>query len=117
VTNVTILIPTYIVSTTFFGVLASESRQAIDWFAREVSVIDDVSADGTRNLLDARSDLYTKLIKRSKNRGKGAAGVSGLGSVGRDFVDSRGEWQSLLRRIRQLSRPRWLWKYLTMRFA
>ena len=63
VTNVTILIPAYNESATIIELLESVSRQKVDGFELEVLVIDDGSTDGTRDLLDARPDLYTKRLE------------------------------------------------------
>jgi hypothetical protein len=73
VINVTIRIPAYNESATIIELLESVSRQKVDGFKLEILVIDDGSTDGTRDLLDARPKLYTKLIKRPQNGGKGAA--------------------------------------------
>ena len=55
-------------------------------FGLEVLVIDDGSADRTVELLDARPDLYTRLIKRPRNGGKGAAVLDGLIEATGDYI-------------------------------
>ena len=84
--NITILIPAYNESATIIELLETVARQKVDGFALEVLVIDDGSTDGTRDLLDARPDLYTRLIKRETNGGKGAAVVNGLAEATGDYI-------------------------------
>lgn len=84
--KVTILIPAYNEKATIIQLLETVNRQNVDGFELEVLVVDDGSTDGTRDLLDARPDLYTKFIKRAQNGGKGAAVIDGLTEATGDFV-------------------------------
>ena len=84
--NVTILIPAYNESATIIELLETVASQQLEGFALEVLVIDDGSTDGTGDLLDARPDLYTRLIKRTENGGKGAAVVNGLAEATGDYI-------------------------------
>ena len=84
--NVTILIPAYNESATIIELLETVASQQPEGFALEVLVIDDGSTDGTGDLLDARPDLYTRLIKRTENGGKGAAVVNGLAEATGDYI-------------------------------
>lgn len=52
----------------------------------ELIVVDDCSADGTGALLEARPELYTRLLKHEVNRGKGAALRTGLAAATGDVV-------------------------------
>ena len=84
--NVTILIPAYNEQSTIVPLLEEVSKQKIDGFDLEILVIDDGSTDGTVALVEARPELYTKLIKRPRNGGKGAAVVNGLADATGDYI-------------------------------
>jgi len=86
VKNVTILIPAYNEAGTIIQLLESVNLQKVEGFELEILVIDDGSTDGTRDLLDARPELYTKLIKRPQNGGKGAAVVNGLAEATGEYI-------------------------------
>ena len=84
--NVTILIPAYNEEATIIQLLERVSAVSVENFSLEVLVIDDGSADKTVELLEARPDLYTKLIKRAHNGGKGAAVIDGLTEATGDYI-------------------------------
>ena len=84
--KVTILIPAYNEQSTIVPLLEEVSKQKIDGFDLEILVIDDGSTDGTVALIEARPELYTKLIKRPRNGGKGAAVVNGLAEATGDYI-------------------------------
>ena len=58
----------------------------IDGINIEVLVVDDGSTDKTVELLEQNPGLYTRLIKRPLNGGKGAAIKAGLFEAGGDYV-------------------------------
>ena len=84
--NVTILIPAYNEEATIIQLLEKVKAVGVEGFSLEVLVIDDGSSDKTVELLDARPDLYTRLIKRPQNGGKGAAVIDGLTEATGDYI-------------------------------
>ena len=84
--NVTILIPAYNEEATIIQLLEKVHAVSVENFSLEVLVIDDGSADKTVELLEARPDLYTRLIKRPRNGGKGAAVIDGLTQATGDYI-------------------------------
>jgi glycosyltransferase involved in cell wall biosynthesis len=85
-TTVSILIPAYNEEATIIELLQVVAQQRIDGIEFEVIVIDDGSTDRTVELLEANSDLYTKLIEQRQNGGKGAAIKAGLKDASGDYV-------------------------------
>ena len=85
-TKVTILIPAYNEEATIIQILEKVHAVSIKNFSLEVLVIDDGSADRTVKLLEERPELYTKLIKRTSNGGKGAAVIEGLIQASGDYI-------------------------------
>ena len=53
---------------------------------KEIIVIDDKSYDNTNKILEENSELYTKLLKNSKNSGKGYCIKKGLEVAKGDYV-------------------------------
>ena len=84
--NLTVLIPTYNEEATILDLLGRVAEQSIAGVTLEVLVIDDGSTDRTVELLEQNAGLYTKLIKRAQNGGKGAAVKLGLAEASGDFV-------------------------------
>lgn len=82
----TVLIPSYNEAATIVALLERVNAQRIDGVRFEIIVIDDGSADGTGSLLAGRPELYTKLIRRPTNGGKGAAVVDGLRAATGEYV-------------------------------
>lgn len=78
--------PTYNEEATIVELLENVKAQSIDGYELEVIVVDDGSADQTSTLLAARPDLYTRLIKRSENGGKGAAVIDGLKAATGEYI-------------------------------
>ena len=85
-TNVTILIPAYNEEATIIQLLEKVKAVSVENFSLEVLVIDDGSADKTVELLESRPDLYTRLIRRAQNGGKGAAVIDGLSQATGDYI-------------------------------
>lgn len=84
--TVSILIPAYNEQATIIEILSAVQAQKIDGVTFEVIVIDDGSKDRTVELLEARQDLYSKLIKQPRNGGKGAAVKAGLKEAKGDYI-------------------------------
>ena len=84
--KLTILIPAFNEEATIIEILEAVNEQVIDGITFEVLVIDDGSTDRTEELLDQNPSLYTKLIKRPHNAGKGAAVKDGLVIATGDYV-------------------------------
>lgn len=84
--KITVLIPTYNEDGTIIEILKAVSEQVIEGVLFEILVIDDGSTDLTVELLEKNSTLYTKLIKRKTNGGKGAAVKDGLLQATGDYI-------------------------------
>ena len=84
--KLSILIPVYNEAATVIKILEAVNEQTIDGVAFEVLVIDDGSNDRSFELLEQNPNLYTKLIKRPRNGGKGAAIRDGLRDASGDYV-------------------------------
>ena len=84
--DLTILIPVYNEEATILRILGHVAEQKIDDVRMQVIVVDDGSTDRTVELLEQNPGLYTKLIKRDRNGGKGAAVKSGLKEASGDYV-------------------------------
>ena len=85
-TKVTVLIPAYNEEATIIEILEAVNKQAFEGVTFEILVIDDGSTDRTVELLEQNPGLYTRLIKRPLNGGKGAAIKAGLFEAGGDYV-------------------------------
>ncbi len=84
--KLSIVIPAYNEQATIIELLEKVSEQKIEGVRFEVIVVDDGSKDKTVELLDARTELYTILIRQPRNGGKGAAVMAGLKQATGDFV-------------------------------
>ncbi|NQV83959.1 MAG: glycosyltransferase family 2 protein [Rhodospirillales bacterium] len=84
--KVTVLIPAFNEAATIVEILGAVNAQAIDGVAFEIIVIDDGSSDRTVERLEQNPALYTTLIKRTANGGKGAAVKDGLAIATGDYV-------------------------------
>ena len=85
-TKVSIIVPAYNEEATILRILGRVAAQQVDGVKFEVLVIDDGSTDRTVELLEQAPELYTKLIKRPRNGGKGAAVIAGLKEATGDYV-------------------------------
>ncbi len=85
-TSVSIIMPAYNEEATIIEILEAVQAQKIDGVTFEVIVIDDGSKDNTIELLEARPELYRKLVKQPVNSGKGAAVKAGLAQATGDYI-------------------------------
>ena len=85
-TTLTVLVPAYNEEATIIEILERVGEQKIDGVEIEVLVVDDGSSDRTVELLEQNPKLYTKLLKRRQNGGKGASVRDGLGEATGDYV-------------------------------
>ena len=85
-TTISIIIPAYNEENYILKTLQRISQNRIENFDFEVLVIDDGSSDKTLSLLKSHSELFTKLIERPSNGGKGAAVLSGLVEATGDYI-------------------------------
>ncbi len=85
-TKLSILVPAYNEEATIIELLGRVAAQKIKGVTIEVLVIDDGSSDKTVELLEQNPKLYTKLLKRARNGGKGAAVRAGLSEATGDYV-------------------------------
>ena len=84
--SATVLVPAYNEEQTIITLLERVRAQRIDGVELEVLVIDDASRDSTVSKLESRPDLYDRLIKRTRNGGKGAAVRDGLRKATGEYV-------------------------------
>lgn len=84
--KISVIIPAYNEQATIIPLLESVDEQVIAGVAFEIIVIDDGSKDKTVELLEARPELYSILIRQPQNGGKGAAVTAGLKQATGDFV-------------------------------
>ena len=76
--KLSIIIPAYNEEKTIIKILEKVNKVKIEGVEKEIIVIDDCSNYNTLYLLENNNDLYNKLIKSTKNNGKGAAVKKGL---------------------------------------
>jgi glycosyltransferase involved in cell wall biosynthesis len=84
--SISIIVPVYNEEKTILEALVAVNAQKVDGVDIEIIVVDDGSQDRTRELLEENPGLYTKLIKRPGNGGKGAAVRDGLHEATGDYV-------------------------------
>ena len=84
--KLTVLVPVFNEEATVIEILETVNELTIDGVAFEILVIDDGSHDRTVERLERNPSLYTKLIKRPLNGGKGAAVKTGLQEATGDYV-------------------------------
>jgi glycosyltransferase involved in cell wall biosynthesis len=84
--TVSVLIPAYNEEATIVEILERVRVQKVDGVTFEVIVINDASKDGTLAKLQARPELYDRLITHEVNGGKGAAVKSGLRAATGDYI-------------------------------
>lgn len=84
--TVSILIPAYNEEATILDILTKVRAQKVAGVAFEVIVVNDASKDSTLAKLQARPDLYDRLVNHAQNGGKGAAVKSGLRVATGDYI-------------------------------
>ena len=85
-TKVSIIIPAYNEAATIIELLQKVSSQTVQGFELETIVVDDGSRDQTVELLRKHPDLYTILVERNTNGGKGAAVIDGLNKATGEYI-------------------------------
>lgn len=84
--TVSIIVPAYNEERTIIALLEKVKSVVVPEVTFEVVVVDDGSKDKTRELLDARPDLYSHFIKHAHNQGKGGAVKTALAAATGDFI-------------------------------
>ncbi len=84
--KLSIIIPAYNEQATIITLLEKVAEQKVEGVDFEVIVIDDGSKDKTVSLLEARPELYSRLIRQPVNGGKGAAVKAGLRHAEGDYI-------------------------------
>jgi glycosyltransferase involved in cell wall biosynthesis len=84
--KLTVIIAAYNEAPTILKILERVKAQSIPDVTIETVVVDDGSTDSTVSLLKTNPHLYSKLVCREKNGGKGAAVRDGLKVAGGDYV-------------------------------
>ena len=84
--TVSVVIPAYNEEATILQILEKVKAVRHKGVKFEVLVIDDGSKDKTVEFLEARTELYGKLIKMPQNGGKGAAVKTGLAAATGDYI-------------------------------
>lgn len=84
--TVSVIIPAYNEEASIIEVLEAVGQQRVDGVEFEIIVVDDCSKDRTAELLETRPDLYTRLVRRGKNGGKGAAVLEGLKIASGEYI-------------------------------
>jgi glycosyltransferase involved in cell wall biosynthesis len=84
--KLSIIIPAYNEQATIIGLLERVAEQKVVGVELQIIVIDDGSKDKTVALLEARPELYSKLVKQVQNGGKGAAVKAGLAQADGNYI-------------------------------
>jgi len=83
--KLSIVIPVFNEKKTILEILAKVEEADLGNMEKEIIIIDDFSADGTREILKTQEGKY-KILYHDKNRGKGAAVRAGLKAATGDFA-------------------------------
>ena len=83
--QVDVVIPAYNEEASIIELLESVRRQAVEGVTFNMIVVDDGSRDRTIELLEARPELYDRLV-RKENGGKGSAVLAALEAAEGDFI-------------------------------
>jgi glycosyltransferase involved in cell wall biosynthesis len=84
--SISVIVPAYNEAATIVELLREVRAQNVDGATFEIIVVDDGSKDRTVALLEENPKLYDKLIKQSRNGGKGAAVLAGLKAATGDYI-------------------------------
>jgi glycosyltransferase involved in cell wall biosynthesis len=84
--SVSVVVPVYNEERTIVTLLERVRAVSIPDVTFEIIVVDDGSKDRTREILDARPDLYDRFIKHDTNRGKGGAVKTALAAATGDYI-------------------------------
>lgn len=84
--RLSIIVPAYNEAKTIVDLLQRIVDHPVDGVSFETIVVDDGSKDDTVDLLKRRPDLYTHLVVRDRNGGKGAAVKDGLYKASGDYI-------------------------------
>ncbi|MBF0353747.1 MAG: glycosyltransferase family 2 protein [Alphaproteobacteria bacterium] len=84
--NVSVVIPVYNEEATILACLERVRAQRLEGVSFEILVVDDGSKDETLARLKSRPELYSKLIERVCNGGKGAAVQDGIRAATGDYI-------------------------------
>ncbi|MBI4992212.1 MAG: glycosyltransferase family 2 protein [Candidatus Harrisonbacteria bacterium] len=85
--TLSVVIPVYNEKNTIHNVLSAVEKSDIGNIEKEIIIVDDCSADGTREILaELEKQKKYKILYQEKNMGKGAALRRGFSSVTGDFI-------------------------------
>ena len=71
--KLSVIIPVYNEENTITKVISKVKNIRLKGISKEIIVIDDLSADRTRGILEKMKDKQVKILYHKKNIGKGAA--------------------------------------------
>ena len=84
--KLSIIVPVYNERNTVQELLRRVRAVDLGEIAKEIIIVDDGSTDGTGEILKLEEDSSTKVLRREKNRGKGAAVRAALSHATGDYV-------------------------------
>jgi glycosyltransferase involved in cell wall biosynthesis len=84
--KLSIIVPVYNERNTVQELLRRVRAVDLGEIAKEIIIVDDGSTDGTGDILRLEEDSSTKVLRREKNRGKGAAVRAALPHATGDYV-------------------------------
>ena len=84
--KLSIIIPTYNEEKTILNVLNRIKATKDERILYEIIVVDDASTDGTDKILKQNTNLYDRLVRHEKNKGKGGAVKSGIEISSGDYI-------------------------------
>jgi len=79
--KLSIIMPIYNEKNTVLTILDKVNRVNLKNIEKEIIIVDDFSADGTRDILNKIKDKNIKIIYHEKNQGKGSAIRTGINHV------------------------------------